>query len=138
MKKKEIELSKNHYQAQAAIIWCYDHRAWSALLSFLKKEKIKDFDLISIAGGAKSLASPDKKLERGFVLDQIKKSILLHQTKKVILMNHSDCGGYGGIKKFNGDFKKELKFHQKELEKAKKLIKNKFPSLKIQTIFVEF
>ena len=55
---KSIKLAKAHYSAKAAIVWCYDHRAWQAFLDFLEKEGIKDFDLISIAGGVKDLASP--------------------------------------------------------------------------------
>jgi carbonic anhydrase len=39
-----------------------------------------------------------------FVLEQIRKSIRLHGTRRVILMVHSDCGAYGGLAEgFRGD-----------------------------------
>jgi hypothetical protein len=50
-------------------------------------------DPIKIAGGAKCLASPEPESDREFVLDQIRKSMRLHETKRVILMVHSD-GAY--------------------------------------------
>ena len=31
------------------------------------------------------------------MLEQIRKSIRLHGTRRVILMLHSDCGAYGGL-----------------------------------------
>ena len=54
-------------------------------------------DPIKIAGGAKVLASPEREADREFVLDQIRKSMRLHGTRRVILMVHSDCGAYGGL-----------------------------------------
>ena len=133
-----MKLSSKHYVAEAVVLWCYDHRFWPALASVLKKNKIKRFDLISLAGGAKSLASPDKCSDQDFILEQIKKSVRLHQTKKVILTNHLDCGAYGGSKKFNNQLSKEEQFHRQELKKAKEVIARKMPNLKIKTIFIYF
>src|SRR6476661_8925358 len=88
---------RNKYQCDAAILWCFDNRFDLAFRKFLMRNGIVNTDPIKIAGGAKSLASPEQESDREFVLDQIRKSIRLHDTRHVILMVHSDCGAYGGL-----------------------------------------
>ena len=132
------KLSSHHYIADAAIVWCYDNRFWRSFGALIEKEGLKHFDPIIVAGGAKSIASPSKKTEREFLLKQIELSIKLHHTPRVILMNHTDCGAYGGSKTFGNDVEKEFSTHEKELEKAKKLIKKHFPKVKVDVVFVGF
>ncbi len=72
------------------------------------------------------------------MLKQIELSIKLHHTPRVILMNHSDCGAYGGTKGFHDDVDEEFSAHNKELETAKKIIKKRFPKIKVDIIFVNF
>jgi hypothetical protein len=64
---------------------------------FLKRIGVAHPDPIKIAGGAKSLASPEQESDREFILDQIRKSMQLHGTTRAILMAHSDCGAYGNL-----------------------------------------
>ncbi len=137
-KKIKSKLSNHHYVADAAIVWCYDNRFWKSFGKLLEKEKLKHFDPIVIAGGAKSLASPAKKSEREFLLKQIELSIKLHRTPRVILMNHADCGAYGGLKTFGNDVEKEFSTHEKELGNAKKMIQKRFPKVRVDIIFVNF
>ena len=127
-----------HYTAQAAIVWCFDNRAWDAFQRFLDREDIRTFDPILIAGGAKDLASPEQKSNRQYLLDQIAKSIKLHHTKKIVLMTHEDCGAYGGSQKFGNDAEKEKIFHQSELEKAKQVLLRAFPDMEVQTVYLGF
>lgn len=134
-----FESSKNHYNSDACIIWCYDDRFSKALLAFTDNCGIKNYDLVKIAGGAKSLASPQDFSEREFVLKQIQTSIKLHGTKKVILMNHADCGAYGGSKNFKNDEIVERKTHEDELKKAEIFLKDNLPSgIKIEKVFACF
>ncbi len=131
--------SENHYNAQACVVWCFDDRFSGALKNFTDFCEFKNFDLVKVAGGAKSLSSPKEPEGRNFVLDQIKTSIKLHHTPNVILMTHSDCGAYGGLKNFSNNKEKEKKAHEKELQKAKKFLKNNLPSkIKIMAVFVDF
>lgn len=132
------KLSSHHYTADAAVVWCYDNRFWKSFRTLVEKEGLKHFDPIVVAGGAKSIASPNKKAEREFLLKQIEISIKLHHTSRVILMNHVDCGAYGGSKTFGNDVEREFSTHEKELEAAKKLIKKKFPKVKVDIVFVNF
>src|SRR5205085_9727642 len=85
---------RERYHCDAAIVWCFDNRFELGFRKFLKRVGVANSDPIKIAGGAKSLASPEHESDREFVLEQIRKSIRLHGTRRVILMLHSDCGAY--------------------------------------------
>lgn len=100
-----------HYKAGAVVVWCFDKRfnrkdkgakgeaAQRRLLErFLKSLNIGWPDIVSVAGGAKELASPKEPAFRRFLLWQIEASIVLHKTPIIILMTHTGCGAYG--KKF--------------------------------------
>ncbi|MEK7085042.1 MAG: hypothetical protein AAB904_00775, partial [Patescibacteria group bacterium] len=129
---------KEHYKADAAIVWCFEHRFRQALLEFIQKKKIKNDDLICVAGGLQSLASGNGA-EREFVLFQIQASIKLHAPSKIYLMVHSDCGKYGGLKNFGGDEAKELEFLAEEARKAKEYLAGRVPeNTSIQTIFADW
>jgi hypothetical protein len=96
-------------------------------------------DPIKIAGGAKCLASPDGSADREFVLDQIRKSILLHQTSRVILMVHSDCGAYGGLEAtFGGDPHRERQYLKGELQRASANVHQAIPNIEVDAYYVDF
>ncbi len=88
------------YIADAAVLCCFDYRISTAVRKFLKKQNIERSDMIVVAGGAKTLASPRNDFEQDFILEQVRMSIRLHQSKRVLVMSHSDCATYGGLALF--------------------------------------
>ena len=71
----KFESSKEHYAANACVVWCFDDRFYKLLKAFGKQEGFAHIDLVKIAGGAKALASADgASPDRDFVLNQIKTS----------------------------------------------------------------
>ena len=129
---------RGHYHCDAAVVWCFDHRFHQGFAKFLKRNGMAQTDVIKIAGGAKSLASPDSESERAVVLDQIRKSARLHGTPLVILMVHSDCGAYGGLAAFKGDARAEARHHEEELRKAAVCLHAAIPGLEIRCYFADF
>ena len=121
------------------MIWCFDNRFELGFRKFLKRIGVANSDPIKIAGGAKCLASPDLETEREFVLEQIRKSIRLHGTRRVILMLHSDCGAYNGLADgFNGDAAAERVHHHHELRRAAENLARAIPGVEIEAYFVDF
>ena len=55
----------------------------------------------------------------------------LHHVQKIVIVNHADCGAYGGVEQFNGDLEAEQKFHEGELQKAKEKILKNYPGKEI-------
>lgn len=128
--------SKDHYVADACVVWCFDDRFYKLFKAFGKSERFDHIDLVKIAGGAQALAgeaSPD----RDFVIGQIKKSVRLHKTKRVVLMLHRDCGAYGGSGKFP-DADAEALYFTEQLRAAKQFVSREIPEVVIDTYFADF
>jgi len=58
------------YHCDAVVVACFDHRFDLVLRKFLKRIGIVNPDLVIVAGGAKSLASPHHEGDRVFLLEQ--------------------------------------------------------------------
>ena len=124
-----------HYIAEFVAIWCFDARFKPTLTCYTNG--LGEYDLISIAGGAKVLASPTLESDRDFILGQIQTSINLHHTKEVVLMNHFDCGAYGGSKAFKTR-DEEKAVLVADLEKARKYLVDSGITIPIKLLLVDF
>jgi carbonic anhydrase len=133
-----FDSDRSHYSADAAVLCCFDERIRTAVQKFLKKQGITRPDMILVAGGAKTLASPASDFERDFIVGQIGLSIKLHGTRRVLLMTHSDCGAYGGLAKFEADTKREAEYHEREMARAAALVRRAFPEVAVECYFVSF
>ena len=128
----------DQYIADDAVLCCFDHRISTVVRKFLKKQGIERADMIVVAGGAKTLASPRNDFEQDFILEQVRMSIRLHQTKRVMVMSHSDCATYGGLAHFKGDRQAEAEHHRSELLRAGELLTSNFPNISVEPYFVKF
>jgi carbonic anhydrase len=128
----------DQYVADAAVLCCFDYRISTAVRKFLKKQAIERADMIVVAGGAKTLASPRNDFEQDFILEQVRMSIRLHQTERVLVMSHSDCATYGGLAHFKGDQAAEAEHHRAELLRAGELLTANFPNISVEPYFVKF
>jgi hypothetical protein len=133
-----FEAPREKYLCDAAILWCFDNRFDLGFRKFLKRIGVAHSDPIKIAGGAKCLASPELETDRKFVLEQIRTSMRLHNTKRVILMLHSDCGAYGGLPAFGGNAETEAAHHQRELARAAASLLGEISGVEVQGYFVDF
>jgi hypothetical protein len=61
----------------------------------------------------------------------------LHHVEKIIIVNHADCGAYGGSKQFSGDSDAEQKFHESELQKAKEKILKYYPDKEVVLVYAK-
>jgi hypothetical protein len=133
-----FEAPRERYVCDAAIVWCFDNRFELGFRKFLQRSGVVYWDAIKIAGGTKCLASPEHESDRDFVLNQIRISMRLHQTRRVILMLHSDCGAYGGLEAFQDNAAAERAHHRQELRKAADVVHNAIPDLTVDGYFVDF
>lgn len=138
MKIFHFDSPADPYVADAAVLCCFDHRINLATQKFLKHSGITRPDMIIVAGGAKTLASPRNDFEQDFILEQIRMSIRLHQTQRVILTCHSDCATYGGLAAYNGDRQAEAEHHTRELRRAAELVQASFPQVEIACYLINF
>jgi len=94
-------------------------------LEFVEQELgIKTFDFPSLPGSAKAIN--ECLGENDLAFQCIGVPCELHHAKKIVIVNHEDCGAYGGSAKFESS-EEEQKFHEEELEKAKAKLVDKYP-----------
>ena len=119
---------------KAMVLYCMDSRFQPIVYNYLKKKKlIGKYSAFTIAGSAIGVtAGKFKKWHRTF-WDNIDTSIKLHKIKKLIVINHRDCGAakiINGKKEFS--LINETKVHKNSFQKIKKIFKKKYPKLKIE------
>jgi len=111
-----------------------DPRFQPIVFNYLKKKKLSGkYSSFTIAGSAIGVtANKFKKWHKTF-WDNFETSVKLHNIKKLIVINHRDCGA---AKIINGkkDFSSinETKVHKNSFKKIKKIFKKKYPKLKIE------
>jgi carbonic anhydrase len=126
------------YKADACVISCIDARFEQVTQKFLKKHQISWADVVKIAGGAKVFASPGQESDRAFALEQVRTSVRLHHTKRVLLMVHSDCGAYGGLRAFSGSEEREAEKYQTELRSAAEFLQQNVPMVDVECYYLRF
>jgi carbonic anhydrase len=98
----------NEHKAEAIIITCIDHRIQADIEEWISRYfKEESFDRVALGGGIKDL---------DVILEQIDIAVRLHHIKKVILINHEDCGAYGHestVKKHAEDLKTAKEYYLK-------------------------
>jgi hypothetical protein len=137
-KRFHLDSPREHYQADAAVVWCFDDRMTLVVQKFLKKLGALQADSVRVAGGAKGLASPNGEFEQNYLLEQLRISRKLHRAERVILIAHRDCGAYGGSARFAGDAGAEVSFHAAELARAANLIQTSLPGTSVERYFADF
>ncbi len=116
------------------VLSCMDFRYHKQVSEILKKEGLVSFDLKCDAGGVKYLVSTEKPAVREWILSNMEISKNLHHIKKIILINHFDCGAYGGNAAFDSE-ESQLDFHKQQLTDAKVIVASKFPDLEVTSYF---
>ena len=118
------------------VLSCIDPRFQPIVYNYLKKKKLNGkYSSFIIAGSAIGVTAPKFRKWHKTFWDNLETSIKLHKIKKLIVINHRDCGVakiINGKKKF--DNFNESKIHENSFTKIKNRFKNKYPNLKIETI----
>lgn len=108
------------HSCEAVVVTCIDFRFQEFIKNWTSKNFApKSFDRVAIAGGVFDLE---------YILKQVDISERLHHIKKVVLVNHEDCGAYGetGTKEN----------HTQDLKNAAAKIKEIYPDLEVQVYYL--
>ncbi len=114
---------------KAMVLSCIDPRFQPIVYEYLKKKKLKGkYSSFIIAGSSIGVTSNRFKKWHKTFWDNFDTSVKLHNIKKLIVINHQDCGAakiINGKKKFNKE--NEKKIHNESFLKLKKTFKKKYP-----------
>ena len=118
----------------AMVLSCIDPRFQPKIYNYLRKRKLNGkYSSFTIAGAAIGVtASKFKKWHKTF-WDNIDTSIKLHKIKKLIVINHLDCGAAKIVNR-KKEFSKinELKVHRNSFQKIKKKLRKKYPKMSVE------
>ncbi|MCF6155256.1 MAG: hypothetical protein E3K36_08380 [Candidatus Brocadia sp.] len=115
-------------------ITCIDYRFAVANQEFINETLgLKDnYDHISIPGSIYNLVNPET---RALFFSKFALSVRLHLINRVVIINHRDCGGYGGSASFGSEIA-EYETQTGDLRKARALLIEKYPTLQVD-LFLE-
>ena len=116
------------------VLSCIDPRFQPIVYNYLKKKKLTGkYSTFTIAGSAIGVtANYFKRWHKAF-WDNFETSVNLHNIRKLIVINHRDCGAAKiiiGKKEFSKI--NETKVHINSFQKIKKVFKKKYPNLSIE------
>ena len=118
---------------EAMVLSCMDPRFQPKVYKYLKTKKLTGkYSAFTIAGAAIGVTHKKFKKWHSTFIDNLSTSIKLHKIKKIIVINHKDCGAakiVNGKKKFNSII--ENKIHKESFRKIKKVLNSRYPALKI-------
>ena len=123
---------KSNYKAM--VLSCIDPRFQPIVYNYLKKKKLMGkYSAFTIAGSAVGVTANKFKKWHKVFWENFDTSVKLHNIKKLIVINHRDCGA-AKIINGNKEFSKinETKVHKTSFQKLKKIFKKKYPKLKIE------
>lgn len=108
------------HTCHALVITCIDFRFQDFINDWISKNiPPKSHDRVAFAGATKNLE---------IILGQIEISKKLHDVKRVILINHEDCGAYGEA----GTPEK----HAEDLKNAAEQVQEKLPDIEVETYYL--
>ena len=116
------------------VLSCIDPRFQPIVYNYLKRKKLNGkYSSFTMAGYSIGVTATKFKRWHKTFWDNIDTSIKLHQIKKLIVINHRDCGA-AKIINGNKEFSKinETKIHKDSFKKIKKIFKKKYPKLSIE------
>ncbi|GMU28629.1 MAG: hypothetical protein AMXMBFR17_21690 [Candidatus Jettenia caeni] len=126
---KIIEDRDRSNDCNTLVISCVDFRFVSFIRVFLTENlKIKDdYDHIAIPGSVTDIIRPETQK---ITFDKIDILLNLHHVNHLVLIEHKDCGAYGGSKYFDSD-EKETEVLSNGLRRVRDILNEKYPNLKI-------
>ena len=116
------------------VLSCIDPRFQPIIYNYLKKKRLNGkYSSFTIAGSAIGVTANKFKRWHKVFWDNFETSVQLHNIKKLIVINHRDCGAAKIInKKKEFSEMNETKIHKTSFQKIKKIFKNKYPKLAIE------
>ena len=134
IQQNQLQLNKMKSNYKAMVLSCIDPRFQPIVYNYLKKKKLTGkYSSFIIAGSAIGVTANKFKRWHKVFWDNFETSVKLHNIKKLIVINHRDCGAAKIINR-KKDFTNlnETSVHKNSFQKIKKIFRKKYPKLSIE------
>lgn len=116
------------------VLMCMDFRFHRQIADLLSSAGYGSFDVLALPGASKAVADEGTC---GAFLAALDTAITLHGIKRVMIIDHVDCGAYGGSSSF-GSFEEEEEFHMEALRQAGEVIRDTHPSVEVVGAYMDW
>lgn len=113
------------------VLTCIDFRF--RLIQQPLLNKLKECDRVAMAGSSKAVVDLDT---REAAIKQLKLSHQLHGMSTIYIVDHEDCGAFGGKDAFELD-EQEIAYHLDTAAQAKIIIEKELPGLEVKAKFAK-
>lgn len=121
-------------QCENVVVRCMDFRFHADLPALLAEHfgvECFEYDSPGGCGGAMSLIDD---VSRELILNALDLAISLHGVRRLVIVNHVDCGAYGGSERF-GAPAAERDFHAGQLREARDIALQRHRDLEVVLFF---
>ncbi|MFY9589156.1 carbonic anhydrase [Rickettsia endosymbiont of Halotydeus destructor] len=139
----KVKVSNEHLkvlnQASTLLISCVDFRLRDETVEFMNKlNLLDDYDEVSLPGSSLALVNDQYPYWGKTIEDVIELLQKLHNIKQVIFLDHRECGAYKLLigEEYLKTEEEETAAHAEILNKARKIINEKFSNLKVYTFLM--
>jgi hypothetical protein len=119
------------------VVRCMDYRFHADLPALLAEQfgvECFSYDSPGGCGGSKSLID---QRPREMMLEALDLGVSLHGVKRLVIVDHVDCGAYGGSEQFEGT-EEERQFHVERLREAGEIAAEAQPEIEIVLFYQDY
>jgi carbonic anhydrase len=123
----------------AAVLGCMDFRLVDEAERYFTERGLRDrYDQLVLAGAALGAVTDRFPAWNTTFWEHLEVAIQLHQIRKVILLDHRDCGAYRVIlgEDFAKDPAKETAVHTETMRKLSQQILERYPQLTVERLLM--
>jgi hypothetical protein len=131
---------KEMKEASTLLVSCVDFRLRHEIENLMRVQLqlLDDYDEVAMPGASLALIEKAHPHWKETLEDIVVLVAQLHKIKRIILLDHRDCGAYklliGNEYTKTGELETEI--HKKTLLQAKAILEKKFPDLKVYTMLL--
>lgn len=115
------------------ICTCFDPANLSTLVQKFDEEIGKGkYFFVPEPGGVKNLVDSNDGA-RDYVLSKVEIAQTVQPFRRILLINHSQCGAYRMTGVTFANQEEEERFHRQEMEKAAEVLRQRFPGVIVET-----
>lgn len=122
------------------LLSCIDFRLPDKTHTYMNERGFKEkYDHVILAGASLGAVTDQFPAWNQTFWEHLEIAIQLHHIKKVMIMDHRDCGAYRVIfdEDFYKDKKSENEIHIKTLTELRSLINEKYPELEVELLIMD-
>lgn len=137
LRKYQTQNQLEAHSASTYLITCMDFRLIDDVVHCMNEMGYhNNYDQFIVAGASLGLVQTKFKHWGQSVLDHMEIGLELHKFRKIIIIDHKDCGAYKKIMPYKSP-EEELKNHKLCLQQSYNMLKQRFPDFKLEAYLMD-